>query len=251
MSESTLSMGYPDYRKLIGRFLGYGGTSTNWSADQIDEIQFVMDSGLRRFYTAYDWRFLKPVTTQATVASTYNYTLPDAFGFMIGDLTYATTDSGWDRIRLVEEMEIRRLRQTPTNTTGRPRLAAVRPLTTTGSTGQRFELIFYPTPDAVYTLTYQYRALPYQITASLPYPFGGEMHAETILEAMLAVAEERHDDEKGIHNQTYLTMLQQSILMDQQQGAEFFGYNGDFSDGNNLINRRDRINPTTFNGVQY
>ncbi len=252
MSESSLSMGRPDFMKALGRFLGYGGTSGNWSADQADELQTIVDAGLRKFYTAFDWRFLKPTTTQATTAADYDYTLPDNFGYMIGDLTFATSDNAWHNVRIVPEQEIRTLRMTPTSTTGRPQLAAVRPRTTDGTTGQRFELILWPTPDAIYTLTYQYRILTSQLTSGAPYPYGGMQHGETMMEAMLAVAEERYDDEKMIHNQSYREMLQQSILMDQGHGAEFFGYNGDSSDGAGwMSNRRDRMNGTTVGGVQY
>jgi hypothetical protein len=252
MAESSLSLGYADLRKAVGRFLGFGGTSGNWTADQIDEIAGYLDAGLRRFETAYDWRFLRVTTTIATVADDYDTTLPDNFGYMLGDLTFATVDNGWDRIRLVTEDEIRKLRQSPTNTTGKPKFAAVRPRTTDGTTGQRFEIIYWPTPDAIYTLSYQYRILTSQLSSGAPYPYGGMLHAETIKAAIMAEAERTSDDEEGVHEAKYQKLLAQSIMVDQRGEAEYFGYNGDHSDlGTQGFNRRDWMNSTTVGGVQY
>lgn len=68
MAESTLSPTWTTLMQEIGYFLGYGrdsnpATPAIWTAAQKVEIQAILDSGLRQFYGAYDWSFLKPTTT--------------------------------------------------------------------------------------------------------------------------------------------------------------------------------------------
>lgn len=258
MAEPTLSLGFPDLQKEVGDFLGFGPTSGNWSAAKTDIIERIIQSGIRQFYfppslgggmPSHNWRFLKPVTTLATVASTDTYTLPDSFGRMEGNLTFASADNAYTAIKLVGEGVIRNLQQRNTSATGKPRYAAVRPKASTGSTGQRFEILLWPTPDAVYTLTYKYAALLDKITASLPYPVGGMPHAETILESCLAVAEMRKDDEKGLHWTQFMERLAASVEYDKQINAEFFGYNGDGS--SDMPHRLDRADYIQYNSVTY
>jgi hypothetical protein len=239
MAESSLSLGYPEIAAEVGQFLGYGRTSGSWTAAQLATVNSVVSSGLRQFYTPpplngqprHEWSFLYPITTLATVASDYDYTLPDNFGGICGNFSYATTASVNRSVQIVGEHAIRELRQGCTST-GSPRYAAIRPLAFDGTTGQRFEVVMFPTPDAIYTLTYKYKIIPNAISTGNPYPFGGMSHAETILESCLSVAEQRMDDERGIHSLKFLELLASSIQQDQlAMGHDYFGYNADRSDG--------------------
>ena len=45
MAEPTLSLTYTDLTEAVGHFLGYGGTTANWSADQTAEIDDIVQSG--------------------------------------------------------------------------------------------------------------------------------------------------------------------------------------------------------------
>lgn len=238
MAESTLSEAYSSLRKQVGRFVGYGGDSASWSVSQGAELDDILTSGLRQFYCPppladgaepHQWSFLRPTTTQVTVADTYQYTLPDNFGAVIGEMTFATTDYGVTPLKQVSEQSIRDMRQGGTPLTGYPRYYSVQGGATAGSTGQRFTLSLYPTPNAVYTLTYRYAVLMDAITSGSPYPMGGEMHAETILESCLAIAEQRMDDETGLHTAKFKERLAASIAADRQLAPKYFGYNGDRS----------------------
>lgn len=248
MADSTLTIARPELITSVGYFLGYNPSSL--SAAQSAEIQRYIDSGLRRFFMAYNWRFLKPKTTLATVAATSDYTMPDSFGYLIGEMTYATADLGFTAIQLIPEQEIRKLQQFAT-TSAKPRYVSIRPVTTAGSTGQRFQATLWPTPDAVYTLTYQYHVLMDAVTSGAPYTYGGMAHSETILEACLAAAEQQADDEIGIHSQLYEQRLAESIKYDNQLEAEFFGYNGDPGMDRGGYDRRNFMNRTTVAGVTY
>jgi hypothetical protein len=108
---------------------------------------------------------------------------------------------------------------------------AIRPISSDGSNGQRFQLMLWPTPDAAYTVSYRYHALPAKLTASYPYPLGGEAHAETILASCLAVAEARQENNAGIHAANFMQRLQASIAYDKQINTpDVAGYNRDASD---------------------
>lgn len=264
MAESTLSLGYSDYRSEIGYYLGYGRTSGNWTSDQTSDINAILKMGLRQFYyppvlskgePIYDWSFLHINTTIATVADDYDQTLPDGFGGLETEVfTFATTDGAYNPVKVIGESQIRTLRQGNT-LTGIQRFAAIRMRSTDGTTGQRFEVIWWPTPDAVYTMGYRYRVQPDNLSDAAPYPYGGMVHAETILASCLAIAEERIKDERGVKWDSFMTKLAQSIAYDRSLGQQYFGYNGDRSDSRDSLSDRSHRyignNNVTFNGVEY
>ena len=81
MSESTLSVGYAELRKAIGVYLGITTTTASWSTAEVEQVEMVISSGLRRFYfpapimedgrisqRPHEWSFLKPTLTMDTIA---------------------------------------------------------------------------------------------------------------------------------------------------------------------------------------
>lgn len=236
-TESDLSLSYNDIRKEIGWFLFGERNSSNWSSDESSQIDDIIKSGLRTFYhpaptqqapNGHKWSFLEPTTTLSLADGTEDYTLSADFGGMIGTITYSSGDNRWYPIEITGEHRIRQLRQRFTESlSGQPKLAAIRPISTDGSNGQRFQLMVYPKPDSNYTVSYRYHALPGKIDGTYPYPKGGAAHAETILEACLAIAESRMDNAAGIHAAAFQNRLNASIAFDKKMHSpEFLGYNG-------------------------
>jgi len=250
-TESTLSINLTQLRKDVGwHYLGERDSS-NWSTDELAQIDEIINSGLRQFYhpvpvmgerLSHKWSFLEPTTTLTTVAGTNKYQLSANFGGLIGLMTYSSGDSRWFPIELTGEHRIRILQQRDYgDVRSDPKLCAVRAKTSDGSNGQRFELMLYPTPDAGYTISYRYHALPGKLTASYPYPLGGEAHAETILESCLAVSESRLDNTAGIHNAAFQQRLAASVSYDKVlQSPEYLGYNADRSDGRAISEAENR-----------
>jgi hypothetical protein len=195
---------------------------------------------------------MRQLKAQATTANDYDIALPDDFGGIDGPLTYATADACNIEIPIVPEVRLRMLRQNNT-TTGYPSYAATRMINTfTGASGLRWELLLFPTPNAAYTLSFRYKVLPGELSDALPYPYGGAAHSETILEACLSVAEQRMDDEAGLHTQLFAERLAASIAQDQRNlMPEFFGYNRDGSDQVSLPNRYQRTDSITYNSTLY
>ena len=241
-SESSLSLSLTGLRKEVGWLWLGDRASAGWTADETDQIDEMIHSGVRQFYhppplpgqgLSHKWSFLEPTTTLSTVADTSDYTLPASFGGMNGPLTYASGDNRWNAIDITNEHRIRRLRQRDFSTlTSHPISAAIRARASDGSDGQRFELLLWPTPNKAYTLSYKYHALQAKLSASNPYPLGGEAHAETILESCLAITEQRLENNAGVHTQKFAERLAASVSFDLQTYApEYMGYNGDKSDG--------------------
>jgi hypothetical protein len=246
MAESTLSLAYTEVAAEVGSYLGFGrGTSYSdpaWSTQQKNMIDSCVKSGLRQFYfpppidgsgSTYDWSFLKPTVTMTLASGVNTLALPDDFGGFEGQITVlgSTNQVCWP-IPLCNEGQIREAYSQYPVISGRPTMAAIQPLKgTTGSTGQRFQLFFFPSPDAAYTVQFQYYLLADFINGTISYAYGGMAHAETILESCLAIAEQRIDGSNTVHSGQFLQRLAASIGKDRQYKAQTLGYNADRSDG--------------------
>ncbi len=234
MSESTLSLTYSDLLAEVGGFLGYGRDSDSWSDAETDEIDRYVQAGIRQFYyppaaegidISHEWSFLNPFTTLVTVEDVATVDLPDDLGRVLGSFYY--DESVYQSpIPVISEAQLMALRSRTTDT-GAPQYAAVRYKSSDGSDGQHMEVIFWPTPDIVYTLTYKYEAFNGKLSEDNPYPLGGMRYAELITESCLAVAEQRANDEKGIHWDQFVRLLAAGVAMNRKQGVHCYGDMGD------------------------
>lgn len=259
MAESTLSIGYDDLQIEVGRFLGYSATVASWDAGQVAEVDRYIQAGVRQFYyppatdgaeAGYEWSFLKPVATLQTAIDDGEQDMPDGFGRIVGDLHFDASIHAAS-ITVVGEHRILSLLQRSSEA-GRPMHAAVRFKTSTGSTGQRQEIVWWPVPNAVYTLTYRYEAFAGKLVKTTnPYPLGGMKHSELIVESCLAVAEQRANDEKGLHWDSFMRMLASAVAQDRKNGARYFGAmslgEAAYSDPR-LVRRQADSYPITYKG---
>lgn len=230
MAESTLSLHYTSLMNAVGFFL-YGReqaeltTEENARVDDFVQIgyrQFLYPSAFEGIPPGYEWTFMRPVTTIVTVSGAGDQDLPDDFGRLIDGFTFGDNAQVPPVAGDVGEWRIRLLRQ-QYDENGRPRLAGIRPKAGTGGDGQRQEIMWYPKPDAVYTLTYRYEAYVNHLSDDEPYPLGGMRHADTIRLACLAAAESTQNDEIGIHRESFQRALVASVARDKRQGAKYFG----------------------------
>lgn len=262
MAESTLAVDLPYLRAEVGHYLGYGRGSVysevTWTTPQSNSIEAVVRSGLRQFYdpppvdgVTYYWSFLTPSTSITLTAGDAEATLPDGFNAFAGQIAVALAGQSFAtwRVELTGEPRVREFHRSTPNATGRPWLVAEKVSDDVGSeTSQRYVAYVYPTPDAAYQLTFNYRLLADRLTDLLPHHYGGASHAETVLASCLAAAEDKLDDRKGVKWERWVERLRASIATDKRHKAGNYGYNGDRSDG-----RYDRfpgmnVRRVTYNG---
>lgn len=265
MAESTLALAYNEVAAEVGSYLGFGRgpnySDPAWSTRQQNMIDSCVKSGLRQFYcpppldgvNTYEWSFLKPTATMTLASGVNTIALPDDFGGFEGVITVSSpTLVNWP-IHVFNEGQIREAYSLNPSITGRPIQAAIVPLRgTTGTTGQRFQLFFFPVPDTNYTVQFQYYLLADFINGTISYAYGGMAHAETILESCLAIAEQRIDGSNTVHSAQFMQRLAASIGKDRQYKAQTLGYNRDNSDGNPWYrNWNHYADALLVNGQQY
>lgn len=195
-------------------------TAVGAGTTEIDDYAISVVSAGNITLVANDGTTLTFFVTRATA----NYDLPDDFSRLIGRLHYQADDR-YLSIQIVQEDAILEMRST-NDLTGPPQYAAVRSKSSDMSTGQRSEIILYPRPDAAQVLTYSYEAYSGQLSDSYPYPLGGMHLSELYVESCLAVAEQRVNEEAGLHTGLFGSLLADAVARDRKKGAKNFGRMG-------------------------
>jgi len=256
MAESTMALSYTDYVAEISRFLGYGSAPTG---DRLDHVLRILKMGYHQFLyppvlpgerTAHEWSFLAPVATLGLVADSYQYDLPDNFGSLRGvGMTYPADNSYPMKVNRVSEGDLRIYRAKYIKTAD-PKWFGIRPKSNDGTVGQRYEVIFAPTPDKDITLTYRYNVLVDLITEAAPYPLGGAMNSQVIMDSCLAMAEASADDSFKVMTELFARNILAAIQRDRQgMSPDGLGYNGDWSDGSGQLTRPDY--EVSYDGTVY
>jgi len=214
-----------------------GGTFPSWAADG----ELTVSGGTYAVDTRDDNTqvTLEDTSVDVDAGTTYTlsrptYELPSTFGGSFdGNLHYKPgTNVLWPPVKIVSDQQIRRRRQDDT-TADRPLYASVRPVTFDPTTGQRWEITFYPTPNNVYELQGRYTVVPTMLSAVNKYPLGGVAMSEVFVESCLAIAEQRLNDQViGPHTKRFEALLEGAIANDAEAHApDTLGYNADRSDG--------------------
>ena len=233
MAESTLSIAFADLKSEVGYFLGYGRTVASFTAAQSALVIALVQSGVRRVYyptaagpdSGYEWSWLRPTTTLSITANDGDYDLPDSFARILGNFHYAA-DVMQPEIKQISAEQILELRSS-SDQNDDPWFFAVRPKAfPSTAVGQRWEVIFYPEPNAARTLYYSYEAYSGVLSDTVTYPLGGMQLAELYIESCLAVAEQKVKDAAGLHSQAYQALLADAIARDRKRGAKWFGSMG-------------------------
>ena len=224
-------LGYTDLFRSVARFLGYD--ADDLTAQQREEVDMCVQSGVRNFYypaalNGGDWSFLTLEGSLAVEEGNGEYLLPDGIGNISGQMYFDASEQRRGVV-IVPFGDIQMMRRNPVS--GAPRFAAVVSTNRIGGKGQMRRVHFYPTPDKAYMLTFRADADTGKLDAERrPYPLGGHAYSEIILESCLAVAEQRVNDEVGIHTQNFNQHLEAAINRDGRSGAQNFGQMGDSHD---------------------
>ena len=232
VAGDTLAASYADLKNAVARFLGYDPSALTTS--QTTEVDGYIQSGIRNFYYPpkmegvdehFEWSFIRQTGSIATSAGVGSYFLPDGFGRVAGQISVAG-DFG-PTIPVIPYGEIVKMRERAVQP-DRPRFAAFTAEQAFGTRGQAKKIHLFPTPDKEYTLNFVCDADTGRIDpVNRPFPLGGAMFAELVVESCLAVAEQRADDEAGLHTQKFHELLVSFIARDRKSSAQDFGDIGD------------------------
>ena len=257
MADSTLVLTYDDLLLEVCFYLGFGRDSAKWAADDEALADAYVQSGYRQFLypppldrkaKAHVWSFLHPTAAITLAADEEDFDLPDTFGSLDGDYFWYEAGTGWAPVPVVGVGQILTARSRSVQS-GEPRIAAIRPKLSTGSTPQRFELLVYPKNSTERDWAYSYNVQVDKLVTT-EHPVGGLEHNETILESCLAVAEGRSNNEAAVHQDSFMRLLAASIVRDQQtRGPKLLGYNADPSTGRGMKVTGDHH--VTYKGVLY
>ncbi len=226
------------------------GVWPSWTATHgsliIDTAEYVIDTRTddTHLELAEAWSEDTETASEFVLQHNGNYDLPDDYGGGIENGLVIESSNYNPRIVVTGEGSIRSMRQNrpqisqSSSSTVTPFYVAVRPKVQVTTTGQRWEIMFFPLPSTVYTISYVYRVNPQMlVTTTIEYPYGGMVHAETIRAACIAAAEEQENGNRLGGNPVYdkkklfQERLAASIQLDKQMnGMADYGYNGDNSD---------------------
>ena len=174
-----------------------------------------------------------------------NYILPNDFGRLVDEPTFAQKDNAWYTLKMISDARIRSLRQRDFNqnfASSKPQYIAIRPLRNDATTVNKKEMLFWPDVTADATIIYRYRVrpgLPTSTTAPSGYLYGSSEHSDTILYSCMGEAELRLDGGHGAYHSRFMEALVSSISVDRYDNkSRHLGYNDDASDGGEYFNIR-------------
>lgn len=256
MAEPTLAMTFQDMMIRVAEFIGVadysgGAAAIPTDAHDLDLVKRVCNDGWRRFCNAQArWNWMEPLTTVtfdptglgaqcSAPPDPSRYFLSDGFmGQVIGFWTYDSTGPRVG-IKTTDENHIRQLYAASGGVTGNPWLAATRVLASSvGAYANRWELMLYPTPATVYTISGRIRVYPNKLVNNTDRHNAGIQFDEAVLAGMMAEAEiQRGDGKPGIRGNAYTDIISRAIGMDRANAPKRLGYNADGSDGYRSMGR--------------
>lgn len=215
-----LRTNYAEVSRTIARRLGYPLTATSQSAQEKESIDDCIRCGLRWFYFPtgelnHAWSFLRRYRKISVTVGEAWYDLPADFLGFAGPPAIKDSKSP---LAITDESGIR-LRTNNGQEAGPPKYCAVRTAEIRGNT--RYQIGLYPAPTSVdYEIQFWYLFEPEIISVTNPYPYGDGTHAETVMAACLAAAEQQMNPETmaqegGVHWQYFQQQLAGSVATDK------------------------------------
>lgn len=242
--ETTISI-YPNVSGTVDGSGVYGAPSTTITATAAvfyaalvgESIKFTT-SGTSYVISAYTSTKIIVVTGNAsgeaandtfTITRDGNYTLPDDFAEPESKFAFGP-DTGYPALEWTTPDVIRARRAA--NASGAiPRLCSLQSVALTAATGQRWELMIWPTPSTLATLYYQYLRNPAALSADADYPVGGMRYSSAVMACAYMIWEGEQGRTDGPEAVKAMRLLAAARLTDLRQQPRNLGYNRDCSDG--------------------
>lgn len=231
-------------------------THADTSADEVVITAYTGLTGTFTFATANESTVVGDQYSVMNVPNVFGQSwrmyLPDDFyGVLITPWTY---NIGGPRLTVntVSEITVRELRA-GANTSGTVSTAAHRPIrTSAASTGERWEVMFWPSPATTNTLTAVYKRWPQKLALSTDRSIAGPQHDRTVLAAAIAEAERQRGDSLGPREQEYQAALARSRKLDARAYTVRATEYGDRSEDRAAFGRRplNYFGADTYGGVR-
>lgn len=214
MSQYTFASLYDDVL-----FELYSVRTAAATSDQKTIAKAVVNRGYRELVTKADWTCLHPpATLSITTGSTGDFDLPAGFAYMESGPIFHAADSGLLSVKQSTPGEI--LAKRAQGTSGSyPLLWAIRAKTFTNTTGQRWQLMTWPTPGVAVTVTYQFKSDPADMSNDAEYPVGGLAFNLAVRAFALKHAEFDKSQADGPRARQAQEALLSALLEDERQAA--------------------------------
>ena len=201
-----------------------GGTFPSWAASgtlMVNDNYYSVASRDSDTQVTLDY-------TSVTIASASDYQLaqpelpmPTGFDAVANDsdIDYYPSPQCWyPPVRQRHDSTIRTL-EASNPEFDHPVFYSVRTLEFSPTVGSRRVLALYPAPDQAYTLRVPMILRPVAIDESNPYPVGGEMLSQAILEACLASAEHNFEEREHVHEKRFMEMIALAVRNDEDRSS--------------------------------
>jgi len=226
---SYLRLQFSDVYKEVSRYLGWGTSPTG---QDLTDAKAITHAGYRKFLypvnmqtgRAHTWSFLLKHSVLQLEEGKWKYQLPTDFDVI-------KIPFRWEPDKLYQGLkqvpaELILLMRSRSDSQGNPAYFSIQAGTYDASYGQYNEAWFYDTPLQSDALYYAYLLRPPQLVNDADYFIGTDFASEALLEAALAVAELRWDEQPGIHATESEKLIQQLIQADMIKRPEFIGVLG-------------------------
>ena len=246
--DLAMTVSFSSLQETIGRV--FFGKRSGFSPAEAADINDIIKTGLQSVYRAHQWSFLRPTKSIVTEADENTYDLPTGYDGIVDNLlTWPEGEGYYSPLPIVPWSDIRR-KVTQDDTTARPLCAAIVAAEYDATAGSKRQIVFWPTPNAAYTLSAEMRLRWTMIDAGNPYPIGGEIVADAITEACLAAAERFLDGAPGVHAEAFNQALAAAIFADKEATSPpTLGQDGGPVDlSGRQLSRAYDMGAVTFNG---
>ena len=172
-----------------------------------------------------------------TITEDGNYTLPDDFAEPEGLFSFGP-DTGYPPLRWVPA-DVIRVKRAASASGAIPTLCSLQAVELTAATGQRWELMVWPTPSTLTTLYYQYLRNPAALSADGDYPVGGMRYSPAVMACAYMIWEGEQGRTDGSEAVKAMRLLARAQMTDLRQHPRNLGTNRDNSDND----RQQRMDP--------
>lgn len=220
--QPNLLATFDTFRQMLGEYIGYTSDESAWTSTEVSEL----DRRVQEIYRwilypatipgeklSHVWDCMKQDATLTTVANQQAYTLPSDTSMIDGDFTYPS--GTWCApIRKTSPADIRK-KAMLSSSTSYPVFYATRWKAQVAGLNQRQEVLFWPTPSAVWNLNYVKVVLPGPLSKSNPYPLGGPQMSQLMIEGIKAIGEAVKMGRRGDQWALFIDRLEAAIRMDR------------------------------------